>query len=510
MRQQPVTAMYPPLIESLRVPQAYSHQVEEIRVLETHISWVLLTGEFAYKIKKPVNLGFLDFSTLELRRQSCEDEFYLNCRLIHDLYLSVVPITKLRNQSLVGGEGEPIEFAVKMRQFDQQDLANEMLKSGRLLESHVNQLAVTIAAFHQGAKRFSMKDVDINSSIHKPVKENFRQLRQNSNDKEFEVVLENLESWSLQQSKALSEIFISRIEEGFVRECHGDLHLRNLVHWDGEIRPFDCIEFSKSLRSVDVMSEIAFLVMDLDDHERPDLAHSFLNTYLEETGDYAGLIVLPFYCVYRAMVRAKVAAIRLSQDDLTEHESKEQLSQCQKYLQLAQRYTHSTTPSLSITYGLSGSGKTTGSQALIRRDGAIRIRSDVERKRLFSLTSEARTESGIGSGIYSPQATIQTFDRLASLAVTILKAGVSVIVDATFLKQSQRERFQKIAVEENVPFQIYSFHADESVLRERIRHRQLVNQDASDATMEVLNHQLKTMEPLTRIEMQFEVSSTQL
>ncbi|HBE92068.1 MAG TPA: aminoglycoside phosphotransferase, partial [Gammaproteobacteria bacterium] len=309
--------------------------------------------------------------------------------------------------------------------------------------------------------------------------------------------LEMIETWSQHEFSAIRTLLEQRKQHGFIRECHGDLHLGNVVLLDGEIVPFDCIEFNDNLRWIDVMSEVAFLVMDIDDHDRSDLAWRLLNAYLEKTGDYEGLSVLRFYLVYRAIVRAKVAALRLSQTGLDDSETAAIHRELENYFSIAERCIRSRHPAMIIMHGLSGSGKTTISQQLIERLSAIRVRSDVERKRLHGLTPDESSESNLDEGIYDEQSTQHTYGRLAELAESTCNAGYPVIVDATFLRADQREWFRCLAEEMAVPFRILVCHTSHSILRERISEREALGQDASEAPVAVLERQLETHDSLS-------------
>ncbi len=308
-----IDASFPPLVSGLLKPDAYPHRVRAVQLRQTHISWILLTGDFAYKIKKPVDLGFVDFTTLERRHYFCTEEVRLNRRFAPDLYLDVVAIARQDGMMRICGEGKPVEFAVRMRQFDETRLASQLLSDEQLTATHIDELAVVMTSLHDSAARDDAREWGSPAQVREPIVENFAALRPLIGDPARQRQLDQLQEWSLSTCEALPAILERRQEEGFVRECHGDLHLGNIVQWQGAMTPFDCIEFQPALRWIDVMSEIAFLVMDLDVHGRPDLAWRFLNDYLEMTGDYAGLPVLPLYLVYRAIVRAKVDALRLHQ-----------------------------------------------------------------------------------------------------------------------------------------------------------------------------------------------------
>lgn len=494
----------PALIRSLLQPAAYQHPVKEIQLIETHISWVILTGDYVYKIKKPINLGFLDFSTLEKRRFCCNEELRLNSRLAAEIYLDVVPIAGTAEHPVLQGAGETIEYAVRMVQFPQQAQLDNMLAEGRLHNSHIDAIAVMVARFHQ-VTDIAPADSDFGDlqHVYHPVAENFSQIREHLHTSEFDDELAGLEDWSQSANKALAAVFEQRKQDGFIRECHGDMHLRNLVWFNNKPMAFDCLEFNPALRWIDTLSEIAFLVMDLQDRNQTALARRFLNDYLQQSGDYQGVKVLDFYLVYRALVRAKVAAIRAGQQGITASEQNEAEKEFQTYLQLAQSYTRSRNPLLIITRGMSASGKSTLTQPLVETTGAIRIRSDVERKRMFGLDPTADGKAGIDQGIYSAEAGVKTYARLKQLAGAVLDAGFPVIIDAAFLKPDQRQPFMQLAREKQVPFIILEFTASADTLRARIKARA---HDVSDADLAVLEHQLVSTRPLTDEEIRYRIS----
>jgi aminoglycoside phosphotransferase family enzyme/predicted kinase len=474
---------------------AYPASVARIELHETHISWVFVAGEFAYKLKKPVDLGFVDFTTLERRRRFCEEELRLNRRLAPDLYLDVLPVTGSAESPRIGGEGTAIEYCVRMRRFEQERLLSRLIVEGKLLPRHIDALARQVAEFHaqipvaEPSSRFGMPE-----AAAEPMRANFSHL--DRVDNQTRELVERLSAWTEAELAARENDLIVRKRNGFVRECHGDMHLGNMILAEDSVTVFDCIEFNPDLRWIDVASEIAFCTMDLEDRGRPDLARRFLNGYLEWSGDYAGLTVFRLYFVYRALVRAKVAQLRRSQASLSEEEDQQLLSELTNYLQLAERSTRRKPPFLAITYGLSGSGKTFGSQPVVERFGAIRLRSDIERKRLAGLSPLANSVSIVGSGLYTNAFSRRTFARLADLASEILTNGISVIVDATFLKRSDRDEFRSLAERSAVPFLILDFPADEAKCRERIQQRTSEWTDASEATEVVLDHQLGIREPL--------------
>lgn len=494
-------------IKALLQPGAYPHPVETIELRETHISWVLLTGQYAYKIKKPVNFGFLDFSTLEKRRFFCTEEVRINRRLAPELYLDVVAICGQPAHPQLGGEGEPMEYAVKMRQFDTRQGFDELLARGELTLAHMDETAQVLAAFHASIDSTAETSTyGTPAAIHEPTEENFVQLQQLDKQTltpELHQQLATLQQWSDETYQALLPVFAERKQQGFIRECHGDLHLRNITLWQGRVTPFDGIEFNANLRWIDVISELAFLLMDLDDHRRHDLAQHLLNAYLEITGDYTGLAVLRFYQLYRAMVRAKVAGLRLVQTAFSDEAARQEM---ENYIGLAASYARPQAPRLIINHGLSGSGKTFVSQQLLEKTSLIRLRSDVERKRLFGLGPGEASGSGINTGIYQAAASERCYQHLLDLAEQLLGWGYSVLVDAAFLKLKQREAFAALAKARGIPFLILHCEASPEIQRQRIEARSSTGHDASEADLAILQQQLKTAQALSTAERKYTIT----
>ena len=481
------------LVESLQQPALFAHPVTRFVVIETHISIILLTGSFAYKFKKPVNFGFLDFSTLEKRRQCCAEELRLNRRLAPELYLELVPVCA---GPRFGDDAEVIEYAVRMREFAQQAQFDRMLDDGRLTPAHIDALATRIAHFHAGvAVAGPATEFGMPAAVQAPMEENFTQILGILQDPDERRRLAPLQQWTRQTGQQLQAALQLRKQGGFIRECHGDLHLRNVALVDDVPLAFDCIEFNANLRWIDIISEVAFMVMDLDHRGQAALASRFLNAWLEHSGDYAGLALLRYYLVYRAMVRAKVDCLRAHQPDVADAERVAILQDYHAYLELAGRYTQSTAPVLLLMHGLSGSGKTTVSQFLLEQLPAIRVRSDIERKRLHGLAGDAHTDAGIDQGIYDRAAGERTYQQLATLAAALLGAGHHVIVDAAFLQASQREPFLELARSRGVPCCIIDCQAPEAELRRRIIARQRARKDASEAGIQVLENQLQHYQP---------------
>ena len=487
----------PTLIKALQNPSLYDHTVKRFQVIQTHISWVLLTGPYAYKIKKPLNLGFLDFSSLENRHFYCMEELRLNKRLAPQLYLDVVAITGSPDSPAFHKPGPAIEYAVRMKEFPQDAQLDRVLARGELRREAIDSLAQELAEFHQRIG-VAGEDSPFGSpdQIAKPVQENFEPIRKQITGRKERIRLKKLQDWTKRTHRAHGPDFQARKRGGFIRECHGDMHLANMVLLEGQVVIFDCLEFNENLRWIDVMSETAFLTMDLDDRGYPAWGHRILNDYLEKTGDYAGLRLLRYYQVYRALVRAKVACIRMNQAGLSDRDRKQIRQLYRTYADLAERYTRPTGGWLAITHGLSGSGKTMIAQSLVEATGAVCVRTDVERKRLHGLSPMTQTASGTDTGLYSPEATRLTYQRMAERAGTVLRAGFPVIVDGAFLKSAQRQTLRATAEQMKLPFIILDVHAPEAVLRQRILERARQGRDVSEATLAVLEHQIATREPL--------------
>ena len=495
------------LIEGLLNPALYPHAVEEFSVIETHISWVILTGQYAYKIKKPVDFGFLDFSTLEKRKHYCEEEVRLNRELAPHIYMGVIDIHGTPEKPVLSSDGPVIEYAVQMRQFDQAAQMDRMLANDRLDSTHIDKIANTVATFHTSITPVS-PDSPFGDYEHvsEPVMENFSQIRAHLNDSTALGYVDSLQQWSENRLKALKPVISSRKQQGYIRPCHGDMHLRNMALVDDEIVIFDRIEFNTNFYLIDVMSEIAFLMMDLEYRQQHQFSNRFLNLYLEHTGDYQGLQVLDFYKVYRAMVRSKVDALRLSQEQPGSSDYQHTWHSLTNHLQLAQSYTHEVTPVILINAGVSGSGKSFIGRRLAEKLPAVVIRSDVERKRLFGLQTRQRTGDQLDQGIYTSEATEQTYDQLRKLSRLILSCHRNVIVDAANLKHQQRQQFIDIASELSVSCRILWYHAKPEVLRQRVLSRQQQNRDASDAGADILEHQLTTYEPMAGDETDITIS----
>lgn len=496
-------ARLPILVQRLLEPAAYPHPTRDIRLVETHISWVFLTGDYVYKVKKPCNLGFLDFSTLERRHECCREEVRLSGRFAPDLYLGIVPITGSPDAPRIGGGGDPIEWAVKMRQFDEAGRLDRMFAEGRLTADDCARLGTEIAHVDEGlAIADPVQPWGTADAFLATVAMNLEQLcraRPEAGDR-----VAALHAWVAREVSRLRPVIAARIAAGKVRECHGDLHLANIVLHEGRMMAFDGIEFNASLRWIDVANDVAFLAMDLDARGRPDLAAHVVSNWMEAADDHAAAAVLPVYMVYRAIVRAAVAAIRHGQaNDTGDSETAEHArTESDRYLALAARLMMPTQPALFVTSGVSGSGKTTVAGGIVGGCRAIRLRSDVERKRLAGMDATARpTDAAATASLYAATTTVRAYERLAALARDLLAAGRSVVVDAACNAARQREMFTAVARERDVPLVWLDFDIPPADLLARVAQRQADGRDASDATADVVRMQLESREPITAVEL---------
>ncbi len=475
--------MFPEFIQSLCDPAAFPHPTRDIRVIETHISWIILTGDYAYKVKKPVDFGFLDFTSLKKRQHFCEEELRLNRRQAPDIYIDLVAITGSAQQPHIGGDGKPFEYAVRMRQFDTDQRLDLLLQKKRFDPNWIDALAGQIAHFHSAVPMVASDSPwGEPETIWEVVSDNFLHLRDVLQDPNDWSAVQKLSHQTAQQFRELTDVIRRRKSEGHVCECHGDLHLANITLFNNELRLFDCIEFNLQFRWIDTICDLAFLLMDLEANGQFRWAHRLLNRYLEISGDYKSLKLLNFYKSYRAMVRAKVAM-------LGEHKDIETF---RRYLSLAQHYARTPKPALLLMHGLSGSGKSYISGQLVERIDAIRIRSDIERKRLYRELSL----KGEKLDLYGQEMNVRTYHQLFDTTREMLRAGYTVVVDATFIRQRPRTSYAELAIKQGIPFRIISCHCEQKLIEARLKRRKAKGVDASDADVTVMHQQKKMQHPL--------------
>jgi hypothetical protein len=480
------------MIAALQTALQARHGSAGVQCIETHISYVLVAGTEAWKFKKVLRTGFLDFGTLARRWHCCCEELRLNRRLAPDLYLGVMAVAGPADVPVPGGAGPVIDCAVRMRAFAQDGLWDRIAARGALQPAQIDALAVAISDFHRrAAVAPAAGTLGSPAQVRGPMKDNLDELQRLLTGRDDQARLDALRRWEATAWAALQPVFAERLCAGRVRECHGDLHLGNVAEIGGRTTVFDCIEFNDGLRWIDVMSEIAFMAMDLQDHGRAELAARFVNGCLERSGDYEGVRVLRYYLVHRALVRAKVAALRAGQAATPQG-----WARARHYLGLAARDSQPAAPLLMIAHGPSGSGKTTLSQGLLEATGAVRVRADVERKRAHGLDARAHAAAAPNAGLYGAEVTAATYRCLNEAAAAVLDGGFSVLLDATFLQHCWRAAARALAASRRVRFVILDFDADRAVLRQRVARRAARGDDASDAGLAVLEAQLATAEPL--------------
>ena len=482
----------PALIEQMLQPSFYPHPVKEpIKLIQTHISYVLLTGDYAYKVKKPVNFGFLDFSSLEKRQHFCNEELRLNQRGAAQLYLEVLPITLNDEKYQLQGETNVAEYVLKMQQFPNDALLSVMFEQGKLTEEHIEDLGKIVAQYHAATETndyiLSFGEV---SQVRASIDENYEQTAKHIGGPQTQTQFEETKSYTDNFFAQHPELFTSRIENKYIRECHGDLHLNNICLWQDRILLFDCIEFNEPFRFVDVMYDIAFAIMDLDARGKKDFANAFLNTYIEQTGDWEGLQLLPLYLSRQAYVRAKVNSFLLDDPGIGADVKENAAKTAAEYYKQAWEYTKPRQGQLFIMSGVSGSGKSTTARLLSRKLGAVTIRSDAVRKHL---TQIPLLERG-GDELYTPQMTEKTYNRLSELGILLAKQGFTVILDAKYDRQHLRGHVISQAQKYQIPVKIIQCTAPEAILRERLNKR---TGDIADATTDLLSSQLQQVEPFT-------------
>jgi len=532
----------PILIKGLLRPQAFPHKVDKIKLLETHISWVILTGKYAYKIKKQLNLNFLVTKTLKERIHFCKEELRLNRLHSTDLYIGITaivgpaskphfkevsyPITSKDPEEV---RSEIIEVAIKMHEFQQSQLMTNTLKGNMLKRESIEMLGKNLARFHLCSPYLSPKsEFGRIISIVTPAKDNLKVLSNSESLIVHTTFFKEHHIWIDKKITVLARIFKERRKLGAIRECHGDLHMGNIrVRDDNNLEPFDSLEFSPILRWIDPISEIAFLMIDLEVHKKSKYSIAFLNSWLEETGDYSGLRLLPWYSAYRSLVRAKVNTLRSCQINSNKETSKNvgvetsQLSNMsEKYIAKAKEIQNRKASALILMHGLSGSGKSYLSEKLCDQLLAVRIRSDIERQRLFGLkkvqkelgSSKARVQQNqkiFPKEVYpySNRVSKYLFEELIpSLTKSSLMSGLTTIVDATYLKHKERLLMFYIARDFGIPFIIIKCSCCDSTAKTRISKRLKVNSDPSEADLKVRYMQKGIIDPLKDNEIPYKIS----
>jgi aminoglycoside phosphotransferase family enzyme/predicted kinase len=492
-----VTPSLPELVQALLDPKAYPETPQRIELVQTQMSFVFLTDKYVYKVKKPVNLGYLDYTTLERRQLYCQREVELNRRLCADVYLGVVPVNRRKGGIFVGGKGKTIEYAVKMCRLPQEAMVDVLLAKNQVSSEMVNRLAEKLVGFHQEAEtnanisRFGGIDTIIQNT-----EENFTQTEKYIGATISQEKYRRIKDYTNHFIQQNTPLFHKRMAEGRIRDCHGDLHAAHICFANG-ICIYDCIEFNDRFRYCDVASEVAFLAMDLDHYGRADLSHSFVNAYIDRSGDEKLLALLNFYKCYRAYVRGKVASFKFNDPYVTGSEKREAQEAASSYFDLAHSYLRSKLV-LFITTGLVGTGKTVLAQALAKRLGLVVISSDMTRKKLAGIPQTEHRFDELDTGIYSNEFSLLTYDTMFTEARQVLGEGSSVILDASFIKAGERRKAKALAEETGADFFILECVLDEESIKQRLAQR-LEEASVSDGRWEILEPQKRRFEPVVEV-----------
>lgn len=487
-------------------PKSYPHPVDVITTIETHISIVFLTGQYAYKLKKPVDFGFLDFSNLDKRKRFCELEVSLNQRTAPNLYLGVFGVVKKDSEMSIEAftnakspEPQVIDYLVKMKQFNPNHVLGRMLQQSTLSNEMLEQLTSQITNFHQKAEMASMDEEFGQPKVQlQPMLDNFPTLFTHFESNDYSQQLNQLHNWTNQQYQKLTPLLINRKEQGFVRACHGDLHLDNIAIIDQQPVLFDGIEFNDYFRWIDVISDLAFLLIDLDFRNQTAASNKILSLYLSKTLDFNALKLLNFYRVYRTLVRAKISTLRAIQLPENSIEKINTLKTTQKYITQANGYTQpNKQPKMILMQGVSGSGKSYFANQMLDElndFNAISLSSDRIRKSLFGINSHTRLSDIEKQQLYSKEMSYKTYSALAEYSLTCLNLGFNVIIDATFLRREQREKFRDIAQDTQSKFHVISIQINQELAEHTLTQRTQLNIDPSDADIEVMRNQQKFMQ----------------
>ncbi|BCG46867.1 hypothetical protein GEOBRER4_n1680 [Citrifermentans bremense] len=478
------------LIKSLLEAKAYPEPTAGVRLIETHVSFIFVTDRFVYKVKKPVDYGFLNFTTLDRRRFYCEEEVRLNRRLCPDLYLGVVELRLTpQGASFAGGE-EILDYAVKMKRLPEERMLVHLLERGEAGVDEMTRIARKVADFHAQAERGERIDAcGSTSAIRGNWDENFRQAAPFAGVTVSASELAEIRSWTERFLEQNGEQFRRRVAQGFIRECDGDLHCGNICLTD-QVSIFDCIEFNERFRYIDTAADLSFLLMDLEYAGRPDLSEALLAVYQQATGDREMGELLPFYKANRAFVRGKVTSFLLNDPALPPQELAAKRETARRYFRLARGYTFRdrVKPSLVITCGLMGSGKSTLARELAMELGFLLRRSDLLRKEVAGLPLQPVAEEYRG-GIYNAEMDRATYAALLAQAEEALKAGKGVVADATFRRAADRESFRSLAAKLGVPCYTVETSCPEEVTRQRLEARRGDPNEVSDGRWEHFHRQ---------------------
>ncbi len=489
---------FPAVVEAMRSPSFYPHPVATVRFVQTHISWVFLTGDFAYKVKKPVNLGFLDYGTLEKRRALCEKEVRLNSRLAPDVYLGVVEIRRGPQGLRLGGDGVTVETAVKMRELPADRMMDRLLLDGKVTREMVWDVAGMLAKFHASAERTpEITAYGSLANVGQHVMDNFKQTAPHIG---LTVTAERhaaLKAFTERFLTHEADRFVDRMAKNKICDCHGDLRLASACYTDRPIL-YDCIEFNDAYRYQDVAAEIAFFSMDLDAHGARNLSNVFVNGYLEWTSDFGLIPMLNFYKTYRACVRAKVASFMLKDPGIGPKEKRSAEIEGKTYFDFAASYIEPPAPAgVLILSGSPGTGKTTVARRVAEAVDGIVIRSDAVRKGLAGLEPTARSRAGFREELYTPAFTEKTYTAILRHAEEVIASGRWVVLDAAYMKENERRKAVELAERRGLPCRILHPVCRPETVRKRLGMRAADTREISDADIDIYDRLSRSGDPFS-------------
>jgi uncharacterized protein len=476
-------------LKSLLKPDAYTEAVTCVELVQTHVSYIFLTDRYAYKIKKPVDFGFLNFSTIDRRRFYCNEEVRLNRRLCPDIYEGVVELRETPSGAAFHGAGTIIDYAVKMKRLPADRMLDRLVDAGTVSPADMRRISSVIAEFHRTALMSpAIAEYGRLERILFNWQENFEQMVPFENLTLPAHERELIRSWVAEFAAGHGDIFQQRVDDGFIRECDGDIHLENICLDDGAVHIFDCIEFNDRFRCCDTAADIAFLLMDLDYHGRHDLSDDVVDEYVSRTGDRGLAALVDFYKIYRAFVRGKVESFRLNDSGINPDDQALARMRAARYFRLIRGYIERRRlkPALFITCGLMGAGKSTLAAQLAFELGISSFNSDETRKQIRGLPADTPARDALGEGLYDRQSTEATYAELLSRAENQLQKGSAVVIDASFMHKARRTPFAMLAKRLAVPLIILQVACSESEIRRRLQEREAAGKSVSDGRLELL------------------------
>lgn len=490
-------------LSRLKDPKTYGPKVTEVSLIQTHISIIALTDRYVYKIKKPVNFGFLDFSTLEKRKHFCNEEIRLNKRLCPEIYRDIVSITfDLSDGLKINGKGEIIEYAVEMERFPQDRIMTDLLKEKKVSKHHIENLcSILVDFYHQSTLSNEIKEYGTREAVKKNIDENFIQTKDVVDVTISKDVYHFIKEACDLFFKKQKDVFMKRIHQDAIKDCHGDLHSGNIVISEtDDICIFDCIEFNKRFRYIDVASDIGFLAMDLDFNNHFSLSSYLIQTYIDQSKDYDILDVLQFYKSYRAYVRGKVLGFQLNDIHITDEIRNDIIRTARSYYELSEYYASlfqlqcsKRHPYIFLVSGLTGTGKSTLALKLSIDYHAHIINTDIVRKQVAGIDTFERHHDEPNTGLYDPKNVEKTYEQVLDMARSFLSDNKSIVLDATFQKKIHRDMVRELAREHNATLISILCICPDEVARTWLKQR-LHEKTASDGRWEIYQTMKKTFE----------------